>query len=212
MWQPGIRAPWSAGMMAATARAVVRRSPPASRRSWRRWGLTLGVVLLAACSRSETPVGQIPVSAPAPRADNSTAESTLRTYWQLLDWYGGRFVVGRVKPDPEGAAALRAALAPLVDASVERSFSERPPSGRRFKGAIVSVAPVPGSEPQAVEVRAELKSLEKAEATLTPTPVELFAGESFGGAMRYRLVHHADGWRIVEVWRVDPNTTPRRLR
>ncbi|MFT3802830.1 MAG: hypothetical protein QM766_16640 [Burkholderiaceae bacterium] len=199
-------------MTAVTARVAVHHSPARAGRSWRRWGFTLGMVLLAACSRSETPVGQIPASAPAPAADNSSAESTLNTYWQLLDWYGGRFVVGRVQPDPDGISVLRAALAPLVDASVDRSFGERPPSGRRFKGAIVSVAPVPDSEPKAVDVHAELAPLDKGEASLTPTPVELFAGESFGGAMRYRLVHHADGWRIVEVWRVDPNTTPHRLR
>lgn len=182
------------------------------RRPWRRWGVTLGVVLVAACSRSETPVGQIAASTPAPAADNGTAESTLRTYWRVLDWYGGRFVVGRVKPDPEGAAALRAALAPLVEEPVERSFVQHPPPGRRFQGSIVSVAPVPDSDPPAVDVRAELVALDKAEAALTPTPVELFHGESFGGVMRYRLVRQTMGWRIAEVWRIDPHTPPHRLR
>ncbi len=190
----------------------VRRPSPRGTLPWRRWGATLGVVLLAACSRSESPVGQIPASTPAPVADTSTAESTLHTYWQVLDWYGGRFVVGRAKPDPEGAPALRAALGALVDEQVERSFGEHLPSGRRFKGTIVSVAPVTDSDPLTVDVRADLVPLDKTEASLTPTPIELFAGEAFGGAMRYRLVRQAAGWRIAEVWRVDPNAAPHRLR
>ena len=184
-------------------------------------GTLIGLPVLSACRRQEAAPGAARL--PLPELRTSTPSDVLRSYWARLDWYGAHFVVGREvggERSHEGIEALRAAMEPLVGEAVMNSFSVRPPSVERLKATIESRQDI---DAQTIDLVGHLTNpLASHAVTLSPSPIELFHGESYGGLFRYRLVRgattapgpagNASGWRVSEVWRLEPDAEPHRIR
>lgn len=163
------------------------------------------LTLVAACTRNADGTDDVPL----PALDQSTPQAALKSYWARLDWYGEQYVQGRAEPAAGAEQRLLDIMRPLITPGYLTSVRQRMPKGRHFLAHVGQVS-IDGEGRASIE--ADISSDPPDATVLTPTPVELFEGESDGGHFRYRLVRSNGEWRIDELWRLDDRAAPRRVR
>jgi hypothetical protein len=176
-------------------------------------GLGVCASLLAGCPSPSDSAGdakkltlEVP---PRPAADISTPEQAVKSYWALRDWLQTKHEIEWKRTRQRADASKTGELMSLVAVrGVLDSFKESGPPMDQYERILESVKAE--SDTRAL-VTARIRVVNRVEAGITPTPIELFENES-GGQIRYVVEKEQDGWKVAEVWRVDEPAGPRRIR
>lgn len=181
------------------------------KRSIRIFALTAFCALVAGCPSSREDTGS-PAAARVPARpvpDLGTPESAVKSYWRMLDWLRLRQRIEDIREErAEGRVKSADVMSSVSGGDALASFAQAPRSDVRMERTILSVHTE--SENRAVVV-ARIHSLSTDATAFTPTPIELFEVAP-GGEFRYLLEREAEGWKIVEVWRLGEPGGPKRIR
>lgn len=172
--------------------------------------LALAVSLLAACPSRQAEHDATGERLPArPRADLSTPEAALKSYWSMLDWLRLRQRIEDIRDESaEGRVKTGEVMASVSGGDALASFAEAPRRDLRLERTIVSVNRTDDTHAEAI---ARIRTISADVTAFTPTPIELFESAP-GGEFRYQLERDSNGWKVTEVWRLDLPEGPRRLR
>lgn len=151
--------------------------------------LTVVLVLFIFAGRSRVPT--------PPALNLSSPESSVKSYWTLREWLRRQVEPGKAA---NGAQPNIAEVMSAVTAGGAReSFESRPGMRDPLAWSLKRIDQT--ADDRAVAV-ATIRNLSHEPATITPTPIELFQADT-STEFHYVLSRQGDGWRVVEVWRVD---------
>lgn len=132
-----------------------------------------------------------------PSADLSSPERAIKSYWTLREWSRRQ---AAPLDTPHAAPSLAEVMSAVTAGSARDSYQTRPGGRDQLEWSLLEIQQTGPDEAVAV---ARVRRAGQESGVLTPTPIELFqSGQAT--QLRYSLIRDAQGWKVTEVWRLEP--------